>query len=159
MFHVPRAAWWERAAALHCPAPNPDGSFTITVRINKASSWWAVGWGLANSDGVVVQNFLSSGPHRAVDNGIPAQSDPPEPVFGDASTEEFFENAVPGLLFECTYDPAQGTMRARYPNARAPALQQSCLLFNDIPLGAPLVPVIRFLSGPSVVGLSLTVMD
>jgi hypothetical protein len=49
-------------------------------------------------------------------------------------------------------------MRARYPNASAASLQQSCVLFNDIPVGAALVPVIRFHSSAAM-GVSLTVMN
>ncbi len=147
--------------ALPCPAANPDGSFTFTVRFNQAySNWpWAIGWGSVNGDGAVEQAFLCCAQNRLVDYGVLAPSAPPEPVFSGAAQEVFFENVFPGLLFECTYAPAQGTMRARYPNARAPALQQSCLLFNDIPVGAPLVPVIRFASPPAAVGYSLTLMD
>jgi hypothetical protein len=129
------------------------------VRINKASVYWAVGWGSVNADGAVGQNFFSHVHMRLTDYGTHARSAPPEPVFGGAALEIFRENAVPGLLFECTYDPAQGTMRARYPNARTPALQQSCLLFNDIPVGAPLVPIIRFDSNPGSIGFSLTLVD
>ncbi len=148
--------------ALPLPASNPDGSITFTVRLNQACIYWAVGWGSVNDDGSVRQAFLSRAQMRLVDTGVFAPSDPPEPVFGGADEDVFKENAklaVPGLLLECSYDPAQGTMRARYPNARTPALQQSCLLFNDIPVGAPLVPVIRFGSRPAVVGRSLTLMD
>ncbi len=142
------------------PAANPDGSFTFTVRINTADFIWAVGWGSVNADGMVLENFLSCAELRMVGHiGVRAQSEPPEPVFGGAPSETFRQNAIPGLLFECTYDPTQGTMRARYPNARAPELQQSCVLFNDIPVGAPLVPVLRFSSRATSVGFSLTLMD
>jgi hypothetical protein len=145
--------------ALPRPAANPDGSFTFTVRINKASIFWAVGWGSVSAGGVVEENFLSHAQMRLTSYGVHARSNPPEPVFGGAADAVLRENAAPGLLFECTYNPTLGTMRARYPNARIPALQQSCLLFNDIPVGAPLVPVIRFDSNPGSVGLSLTLMD
>jgi hypothetical protein len=144
--------------ALPCPSPNPDGSFTFTVRINSANFFWAIGWGVVNAAGVVSENFLSHANMRLTDHGAAARSRPPEPVFGNASVEVYQQSTVPGLLFECTYDPAQGTMRARYPNARTPDLQLSCVLFNNIPVGAPLVPVIRFNSKPVGVGLSLTVI-
>ena len=94
-----------------------------------------------------------------IEDGILARSNAPEPVFGGASHQAFMESKAVGLAFECTYDPAHGTMRARYHNARAPALQQSCLLFNDIPVGVPLVPIVRFNSRLAYVGASLTVMN
>ncbi len=96
------AAGWERAVALSCPPPNADGTFTFTVRLNTASTVWAVGWGFANADGVVEQNYLSHSHMRLTSNGRLAQSEPPEPVFGGATQSVYLHNAVPGLLFECT---------------------------------------------------------
>ena len=128
------------------------------MRFNQ-ETYWPIGWGSVNGDGAVEQAFLSCAHMRAVDKCVLAPSAPPEPVFSGAAEAVFIESRVPGLLFECTYDPAQGTMRARYPNARVPALQPSCLLFNDIPVGTPLVPVIRFGSRSAVVGCSVTLMD
>ncbi len=153
------AHMWARAVALPCPAPNPDGSFTITVRINTATVLWAIGWGSADADGAVTSNYLSHAWFRLVRHGTSASSNPPEPVFGGVPQDAFRQNSAVGLLFECTYDPAKGTMRARYPNATVPALRQSCVLFNDITVGAPLVPIIRFHSEPKAVGVSLTVMN